>query len=297
MFEGFRYKSSKSYPLIAVSPKGSEFYLLPIPDMETPEEVRAMMYDALIGVEELIENLRVDEPEYAEYLSKNFELPIKYYMEPDGDYSSYANWSLREIHLGYPSSIIHETMHILTRITATSDRYYMDIWKAEGLAEYLTYKYRPSEMEREGYFRRLTKDILTEFFWDSAETKETKAMFRAANEAYLERAPRPESAEEMDVWLYTQMLARAMQLAPMEETDMSVSGVYGSVAGPTKIKKNMNALSYTEACSFSDWLIRTHSFEKFVDFCEKSTAFEKVYGLSYEDAMEGWRKELLGAAD
>ncbi len=42
-FEGFSYQKNKQYPLIATSPKGSEFYLLPIYDMDTPEEVRAMM--------------------------------------------------------------------------------------------------------------------------------------------------------------------------------------------------------------------------------------------------------------
>lgn len=291
-FDGFRYTHDKTYPLIAISPKGDTFYLQAIYDVETPEQVRSLIHEAMSAPQELIDNLRVDEPEYADKLEENLKLSIKYYLEKDTGYS-YAHWSLREVHLGSSTSVVHETMHILTRITNYSDRYYMDRWKAEGIAEYLTLKYRPSVGTLEEYFWCMDSKNLRISLFDTTEQRESKALLKTTRQLYLERAEQPQIPQDIDAMLYNEMMARAIQMNSMENSVSSVSDAFNGFNGTSATQRFINGMSYMEACSFSDYLIRNYSFKTFIDFCENNTAFEKVYNLSYEEAIAGWQAELM----
>ena len=168
--DGFTWETSRKYPLILTSPKGDIFYLAPLPgDMDTAAGVRAFLYDAITGPQKVIDGLRADAPEYADYMQANFARPLKYYMEPDSDRYSYANWAAQEIHIGHTGTIIHETMHILTRVYATYDRYYMDQWKVEGLAEYLSLRYGSCMTAKESIFWEMTELDLTPSEYDTEQ--------------------------------------------------------------------------------------------------------------------------------
>lgn len=263
--------------------------------METPAQVRAFLYEAIAGPQRVIDGLRADAPEYADYMEENFSHPIKYYIDPDQEGYSYANWASREIHVGFTSSIIHETMHILTRVYANSSRYYMDQWKIEGLAEYLTLKYAPSAGEKESIFRSMTVYDLTPSKWDSEQDALLKQTTLMANEFYQEQAGSlPECAEEVDAFLYSLSMAKALQAVGNDEWN-SVGDMFNSLNSKNISQRFVNGLTYEESLSFTDYIIRTYSLQKFLDFCKDEDAyFEDFYDLPYEKAMEGWYRDMFG---
>lgn len=293
-FEGCIYENSAKYPLIVTTKKGDIFYLKPMPgDMETPQEARAFMYEAMHGPQALIEGLRADAPEYADYMAENFMLPIKYYMEPkEDDQSSYANWASREIHLGNTGSVIHETMHVLTRVYAGAAGYDMDQWKVEGIADYLTLRYQPSTGQKEAYFWELTEYGLEPEKGDTERDTAVKQAVRRGREFYLTNNSLPQNAEEIDAYEYVLAMAKAYQLSDWDWK--SVGDAYNDLNGKNISQRFVNGLTYNEVFSFTDYLIRTYSLDKFLDFCMGDEFFEEAYNLTYEEAMEGWRQDLLG---
>jgi len=292
-FEGCTWETSKKYPLIIMTKKGDTFYLKPLPgDMETPQEVRAFMHEAMYGPKALIEGLRLDAPEYADYMEKNFTLPIKYYIESSEDQYSYANWSLREIHLGLTGTVIHETMHVLTRVYAKAVGYYMDQWKVEGIAEYLTLKYWPSTGQKEALFRELTEFDCEPNADDTERDTAVKQAVRIIRELYQEKNGIPASVEEMNAYEYVLASAKADQLTDWDWK--SVGDAFNSLNSKNVSQRFVNGLTYNEVFSFTDYLIRTYSLDKFLAFCMGDAFFEEAYGLTYEEALEGWQTDLLG---
>ena len=293
--DGFSWETSTKYPLILTTQKGDTFYLTALKgDMDDSEDVRAFLYEAIVGPQQVIDGLRADAPEYAAYMQENFARPLKYYIEPDSPDYSYANWAAQEIHVGFTSSIIHETMHILTRVYATHERYYMEMWKVEGLAEYLTLKYGSSMNRKEGIFWEMTEYDTMPSEQDDERTAFLKEVVRNGYEFYREEAGGlPECAEEVDELLYSLSMAKALQLSQYDEWN-SVGDAFSELNSRSVSQRFANGLTYNESLSFSDYLIRTYSLEKFLDFCMDETHFEDFYGISYEEAMEGWYIDLFG---
>lgn len=294
VLDGLAWETSSKYPLILTTEKGDTFWLTALEgDMDEPSEVRAFLYEALVGPQQVIDNLRADAPEYADYMQENFDRPLKYIIEPDSPYYSYANWAAQEFHIGFTSSIVHESMHILTRVYATHERYYMDQWKVEGIAEYLTLKYGDSISLKKSIFHEMTEVDLEPSESDDERTSRLKEAILRGYEFYRAEAGKmPETAEEVDALLYSLSIARSFQLS---DTDWnSVGDAFNELNGLNVSQRFANGLTYQESLSFSDYLIRTYSLEKFLDFCMTETYFEDFYGITYEEAMEGWRFDLLG---
>ena len=56
-----------------------------------------------------------------------------------------------------------------------------------------------------------------------------------------------------------------------------------------------DALSYSQALAFSDYLIRTCGLSAFLDYClEPDAAFAEICGMEFEAAMTAWLEELPG---
>ena len=291
----FTYGHSASYPLIIRTENGIELYLSPIPDvMDTPEQVYLLTYEAVCGPQQLIDGLRADAPEYAQAMKDNLDAgQIKIYMQA-GE-ASYANWASREVHLAYPGSILHELVHVLARVYTAPDRYYMDRWKTEGLAEYLTLRYRPSALLVNLRYRQIAQMDLQPAPDDSPEIAEAKQHLRLANEMYLEQAEFPQGDCDVDVFLYERMLARALQSMEIQHNQVSsLSDTFNSVnSGSGATQRFINGLSYAEAFDFTAFLIENYSLDSFLDFCSRENVFfEDYYGLSYEEAIELWAGRL-----
>ncbi len=136
---GYVYSSSEEYPLVVTTPRGDTFNIVPLPDdMETPDGVCRLLYDAWKGPQVILEAVRAEAPEYADILEKNYSGSFTCTLNPNGTGSTTFSGNRQgSILLGRSWSIVHEIMHLLIPI----DHHIPEQWKYEASAEYLTWRY------------------------------------------------------------------------------------------------------------------------------------------------------------
>lgn len=287
LLTGYTWGRNQYYALIATSPKGDVFKMNPLSyDMHTPAQVRRALCERELAVEAVIAGVERDAPEFAPVLRQNYAAPITYEFNEAGGNTTYT--ANRRITLNNAGSILHETMHMLTPCTVPRISRYMDSWKVEGLAEYLTLTYYPWVGEREEGLRSLQEG----YVWiESAEDPQELAFWRAVGDVYLQHAPMPQTLQDVNIKLwYRATLEVRYQLGFPVST---VSGVYGNAGSASLEEMYGNELTYTEAEWLTCYLVDRYGLPAFMHYCmdEEGVTFEEAFGMTYAEAKALWLSE------
>ena len=280
---GYTYSSSSEYPLIVTTPRGDTFNIVPLPgNMETPEEVCWLLYDAWKGPQVILEAIRAEAPEYADILEKNYSKPFTCTLAPNRQASIAFNWNRnRKIILGGSWSMVHEILHL---IFPTETSLKTEWWKYEACADGLMYKYYPSRWYKLDFYSAFSPAYLN--------TKKTPHI-------YLAHADFPRTADEVDVMLFLKaMLVADHTFLSEEEYDkkwQSLAEFYQQDIELADLpNEGGNMLSYQELATFADYLIENYSLSTFLEYCLADTSlFEEVYGIDYETAEAAWLEDLM----
>lgn len=280
MLAGYTYSRNQFYAMIATSPRGDVFKMNPLEmDMTTPAQARQALCELEKGVEAILEGVKRDAPDFFPVLLKNYAAPITYEFN-DADYSItyHAN---RRIAVGGAVSLIHETAHMMAPCVVDRISRYMDQWKAEALAEYLTLTYYPGLMEQES--------LLHELQTEPSEA-EAKVFWQKMREVYQRYAALPERPAEVNVKLGWRAAVVAKEELGMQRN--SVSDVYAGAGSASLDEVNGNELSYTESEWLASWLIGRYGLSAFLHYCmEESVTFEAAFGMPYPAAKAAWLAE------
>lgn len=287
LLAGYTWGRNQYYALIAVSPKGDVFKMNPLSyDMHTPAQVRRMLCEREIAVNAILAGVERDAPEFAPLLRQNYAAPITYEFNEDGGNVTYT--ANRRITLNNAGSIIHEPAHMLTPCIAPRISRYMDSWKVEALAEYLTLTYYPWIGEREEALRSLREG----YVWiESAEDPQERAFWQAVGVVYLQHAVMPRVPQDVNVKLWYRAILQVRR--ELEWPVSTVSDVYGNAGSASLEETNGNELTYTEAEWLACHLVRKYGLAAFMHYCmdEEGVSFEEAFGVPYATAKEEWLAE------
>lgn len=282
LLDGYTWTKNQFYPLIATSPKGDVFKLNPLyRDMNTPAQVRKALCDLELAVDDILAGIQQDAPDYYPILLKNYEVPITYEFG-DSNYSITYHDN-RRITIGSAVSMIHETAHMIAPCYVDRISRYMDTWKVEALAEYLSLTYYPSIIERETAYLNLRNGIP-----QPTEDELEIALWHAARDIYLQHAPMPATPQDVNVKLWYRAQTEASR--QMDVAVRTVSSTYEGAGSASLELMNGNELSYTEAEWFACHLIHHYGLDAFLDYCmdKEGISFEEAFGLTYSEAKEQW---------
>ena len=282
LLDGYTYGRNQFYALIATSPKGDVFKMNPLSrDMHTPAQVRRTLCDLELAVDAMLDGVEQDAPEFYPILLRNYEAPITYEFA-DSSYSLTYHDN-RRITIGAATSIVHETAHMIAPCAVDRISRYMDTWKVEALAEYLTLTYHPSAAERATAFSALLNGLPA-----SADAPAAPSFEAALREIYLQYASMPATPQEvnMKLWYRADLLAARQHGIEV----YTVSGTYAGAGSASLELMNGNELSYIEAEWFASYLIDQYGLDTFMHYCmdEGGVAFEEAFGMSYTDVKEQW---------
>lgn len=281
LLDGYAYTHNQFYPLIATSPKGDVFKLVPLQDMANATQVRMALCELEIGAEAILAAVKQDAPEWYERLAANYAAPITYEFAENGGYST-TYWANRRVAVGGAVSLIHETAHMMTPCKIERISRYMDQWKVEAIAEHLTHTYYGGRMEQETIYTYMQDSYI-----DAHADPDARAFYARAKELYLEHAPAPEAATEvrLSLWWRAAVLAREEQGEQLN----SVSGVYAGAGSASLDAVNGNELSYTETEWLASYLVNRQGLSVFLHYClDEGVSFEDAYGITYEAAKAEW---------
>lgn len=282
LLDGYTWTHNQFYALIGTSPKGDVFKLNPLGyDMTTAAQVRMALADLELGVDAILAGVKRDAPDWYDRLAKNLEAPITYECKENRGYSLTYH-AERRIDVGAAASLIHETAHMLTPCVMERISRYMDSWKVEAIAEYLTHAYYNGQVEQETIFTYMQDSYIA-----AHEDPEMRAFYTQAKEIYQEYAPLPEGfqAVKLSLWWRAAVLAKTEQGKQLN----SVSGVYAGAGSASLDAVNGNELSYTEAEWLASYLINRHGLSAFLHYCmDEGVSFEEAFGMPYEEAKADW---------
>ncbi|MEN6470449.1 MAG: hypothetical protein ABFC62_03175 [Clostridiaceae bacterium] len=278
-FAGYRYASSKDYPLIVTTDRQDMFYMLPLPeDVDTPKKIRDFLYLGMEGMREIFAGVEKNAPDYYKTLLENYSQPIRYYFKSGGGRSNTVV-HLREVYLTWGHAFLHETMHILVPLTPLNAQYIDDPWRYEAIANYLPFTFATSALHRDGDITLY--NVYEWLFGEPEDLGDYRAFLASAGEIYRKYAGQPDKPEEVDVAVYYKSMVEARLRYP--EVKSALLPIPGS------------ELSYEEAYAFADYLIGKYSLSAFLQYClEPDTAtFPESFGITFEKAWAAWKKELL----
>ena len=278
---GYVYRSSEEYPLVVTTPRGDTFNIVPLPgDMETPAGVCRLLYEAWEGPQVILEAVRAEAPEYADILEKNYSEPFICTLAPNRNGSKAFSWG-NSITLGFSGSIVHEIVHLL--VPSKRFHYMEENWKYEAAAEYFELKYYPGYLQRSNYYKLFLPPCLG---------------VQKAPQIYLFYADFPQTADELDIMLFTKADVAAdyaVWSTPENHPNRrSIAKVYQNQGSGELPLEGGNELAYNEAATFADYLIENYSLSTFLEYClDPDTTFEDVYGIDYETAEAAWMEDLI----
>ena len=282
LLEGYTYTHNQFYPLIATSPKGDVFKLVPLSyDMTTPAQVHMALCELELGVDAILAGVQRDAPEWYPVLAENYAAPITYEFTENGGYSV-TYQSNRRIVVGGAVSLVHETVHMMTPCETGRVSRYMDLWKVEAITMYLTANYYPGLMEPAFYLPFLQTDYIV------TQTDATKQeAYLRLREMYLLYAPAPESPADVNLRLFWRAMIIVWDEMGLDRN--SVSSTYVGAGSAALDEVNGNELSYEEAEWLASWLINRYGLSTFFHYCmEEGVTFEDAFGVSYQAAKEAW---------
>jgi len=192
------YSKSDSYPLV-ITVQNHIFKLSPLTNetdpMNTPQLVIKVLSDYQVGMTNILSYIEDNAPTQYDKILSRWEDKICYYFDNNIELS-YARPYVKEIYILCPSALFHETIHILTHPLVGE----YEIWKSEGMAEYLSYfDDTINDRENAAYFK-LTADN-EQFVGDN------RIFIDMLREYYLSKEPCPQSPTDINCFLYCEAIA------------------------------------------------------------------------------------------
>jgi len=272
-FDHLTYSDSHKYSLIIKSMDAS-YNMVPLELVENASELENFLHKDFEGRKYILNYLKEEAP-----INFNF---IYAKVKPDYYFSSSqtTNGSISmpggRIVLGLnPAAHLHEFTHIITNLSNSNGKY----WMQEGFAEYLSIVAYPDNYIVEVDFEGLKSDNLPE----SPEYWKVAAEYYKNHDGSFDK-------ENINRRLYIDAYAYATL-----ETEGTwrmgykpISEIYKTAVGSTP---EGNEISYIQACSFSAYLIENYTLEKYLGFYigeEKNLKFVDVFGITYDEAKEKW---------
>lgn len=281
---GLLYSHTKDYPLIIRANK-AEFYFQIIPEyMDTVEQIKTVIIDALEGSEFVMEYIRVNAPRNYKRLSENFEGVVRYYFVTDTwkGYMGTADADFKVIEARHGSVIIHELTHIFI-----PGSFSKSIWQFEGIAEYFNYNVYPTQTLKETYYEYLT--------WDFSGSDNRSKALSLCQDYYLSHAPLPESPQDMEIGLLFEAFAVIPITHPELRFDTKLYRSVLEVRGRSDNGVVGNELTYQQAYLFISYLIDNYSLDTVLDFCQDGADFKTIFGDSYESLKAQWIDSIAKA--
>lgn len=282
LLDGYTWTRNQFYPLIGTSPKGDVFKLKPLFDMDAPAEVRLALCDLELAVDAIFAGVQRDAPDWYSVLAKNCEAPITYEFAENNGYSItyFAN---RRVEVGSAATLIHETTHMMTPCHVGRISRYMDQWKVEAVAEYLTHAYFNGKMEQAELFTQMQTDYNSQ----AEDQEDAKKFYALLRNVYTRYAPLPETLCDVNSTLFWRSAVVAKAEMGMQLN--SVVNVYAGAGSASLDAVNGNELSYTESEWLASYLINRHGLSAFLHYClDEGVSFEDAFGMPYEAAKADW---------
>ena len=172
------------------------------------------------------------------------------------------------------STMIHEMTHLLIG-KAVPDKY----WVCEGFCEYFAYKFYPA-----GQTRKILYSMV------SGQDRDAESVNVA--EYYNAHAEKASDIAEMDPIIAMNYYTYAFL---SKGNDGSAHNMYSIKLGSILGHPNANGseLSYPEAMSFVDYLVKKYSFKTVWDFMYNESDYHSTFGRSYDSLKKEWEKEIL----
>ncbi|MCE5236263.1 MAG: hypothetical protein LLF87_09480, partial [Eubacteriales bacterium] len=276
-FEGYSYSASSQYPFIVTTDRQDVFYMLPLPDdVDTPKAIRDFLYLGKKGMAAVLAGIKEDAPDYYQTLADNYSHPIRYYFKTGRGVSlSYYQDHKVVLTVGNIETYLHETIHIMIPLLMLTG---VDIWRYEGIADYLPYAY--AELYREGDL--VYDNCFSHLFggnenYDAFDTE----FFAKVREIYLQHANRPAAPAALDLKLYWECRYEAALLDPQFK--------------PALPCIPRTDFAFSKANILTDYLIEKYSLSEFLRYClaGDKIAFEDMFGMTFEQALAESMEEFL----
>lgn len=282
VLDGYTWTHNQFYALIGTSPKGDVFKLNPLEyDMTTPRQVRQALCELELGVDVILAGVKQNAPDWYDRLAKNYEAPITYEFKENNN-ASVTHFTNRRVDVGAAVSLIHETAHMMTPCKIDRISRYMDQWKAEAIAEYLTLTYYPCLSEKETVWNYLQEEAIL-----ALDDPEERAYWEKSREVYLRYAPLPQNPEDVNAELYWRADVMAIQELEMELR--TISDVYSGAGSASLDEVNGNELSYIEGEWLASYLINRYGLSTFLHYClDEGVTFAEAFGMPYQEAKADW---------
>lgn len=273
----YRFRACANYTLAAEDPHGNTFFITPMADVTTADDLRWFLHDLQAGPEALFALVEADAPEYVALLRSRYG-KLRVYCGQDG---SWAVPEYREIRLALGSGFMHELVHILLPPSAGAS-FYSTMWQYEGLCYWAGYQAYPMHAQKAQTHQAL-------HFFHAMEDPQTPnhRFSKLAAALCMQGTLPPEHPADADVARY----AHAMALVPLRDPDAAQDSAWAATihdSYPATQNLNGNELTEYQSFSFTAHLIDQHGLATFLLFCEENLPFEQAFGVPYEAAREDW---------
>lgn len=265
------YAKDNEYPLI-VHTNDSSYYFKPIENYFTTAE----------QMEEFI-RLAKDFREYLQnYLRKNaaisfsklnVDVSYRYYMRT-GLSLCYVDRKSNEINLAFGIyGLTHEIVHEM--IPYKRDERWID----EGLAEYLSCVVYPNNEKRKWYYDTICQfdknDDIYKFYIEHGGSLNSISDFN------MELA--------IDAYCYAKLRNQSSSWEQEHFNSPLISDLYHI---DNKNKSRGDELTYFQASSFVNYLVKKYTIDTVIDFCNSTISYEDYFGYSYIQLKQDWIAEI-----
>lgn len=255
-------KNTKTYPYVIYTPSTISYF---VPNEEFESEGIVMDYDYIKHYFSIYEQ---DISALKMYLTPYFDAEkdvIPCYFQETNKGSSYYKYTSLE----YSSPLwsgVHEYAHYITY----NDK--IPVWMVEGTAKYCDFY-----LENDGVYRMI-KECIDQIDYISKDYEFKRLYDRNIVDIY-------EKTNEINLSLCNEVMA---YLSNMNKTAQDTFAWTGMV------DKNEDGaeLSYPEAGSLVNYLIKTYGEDKYFSLFKDYSKLNEIYGKTYEELKEEWLTKL-----
>lgn len=229
------------------------------------------------SVDTMLNAMEKDAPEHVEAMRETWGKTIAYVFNYTGDNSNASRFLGRRICLRVPYDIFHETAHTLVSPQVDETQ----IWKAEGIAEYLNARFFPYP----GSLEYLTAD--------PAQFEGDMHTFLIKVQDYYksQKGAMPTGWRDFDYGLLQQAIAVTLFENPELQLDGQTATSIWQIYGKQDADKDVpgNDLTYAQAYLFIKYLTDQYGLDTVLDFClTKDADYEAIFGASYDSLYVGF---------
>jgi hypothetical protein len=275
-FVTFTFGKSKEHSLI-IDSNQANYYMSSVVEFSTAKEVEEFVYKDYDGRNYIVDYLKENAPNQFEY----------FYIDTKPEYFISNKFRKRggaarpggKVELATHTVHLHEYIHVLTGGNRGASKY----WMEEGLAEYLSWVIYPQNYMVKIDFTNATAKSLpdsSEYYVKSMNYyKENGGEFGVGN---------------IDSRLYADACAYGV-LNSAQNLPGNAQSIGLMYRLDERYRGDGNELTYAEACSFTAYLVDKFSLDDYLAYHigdKRNQSFEEAFGVSYNDAKQGWLDHL-----